>query len=122
MSYDLRLGVKVADLDNVFVEIASPEYDSPTYNISEMLHVCMAWNFKQGIWYPCKDVLPHIKRGIHQLIVNEEAYKRYNASNGWGDTRSALGALQSLYKCIIENSKEGGGLTDVPADHLWMRW
>lgn len=122
MSFDLRIGVKVADLDNVFVEIASPEYDSPTYNISKMFRVCTGWDFEQGVWYSCKDVLPKIKKGISELIVNEEEYLQYNAPNGWGDTQSALRTLQSLLQCIQENSKEGGSFTDVPLDHLWVKW
>lgn len=35
MSYDLRISVKVQDLDR-YVDFAYPEYEHPTYNLGTM--------------------------------------------------------------------------------------
>ena len=89
MSYDIEFGVKVADADGLIAKIGEPEFSSPTYNIGTMLRKCMDWDFKQSKWYKVTDVLPNIERGLHEITFNEKAYRKYNASNGWGDTNSA---------------------------------
>lgn len=48
-------------------------------------------------------------------------YHLYNPENGWGDVSSALEALESLAKCI-ENQTNGWTWQDIPLEHLWMRW
>ena len=84
MSYDIRFSVKVAGaLDDCYAVIGQPEYDSPTYNLREMFVACMGWDYKQGVWYPLKDVLPKIKRGVDELTYNEDMYTQYNPENGW---------------------------------------
>ena len=120
MSYDLRIGVKVADTDIIAV-IAEPEYRSPTYNLGKMFRACMDWDYKQGEWYNCKDVLPKIERGIHELRFNTNKYKQYNPENGWGNISSALQALESLLYCI-ENQTNGWAWQTIPLEHLWMSW
>lgn len=120
MSYDIRIGVKVADTDIIAV-IAEPEYSSPTYNIGTMLRKCMDWDFKQGEWYRVTDALPHIERGIHELRFNRKAYKQYDDPGGWGTTSSALEAIESLAQCIA-NQYNGWTWQDIPPEHLYLRW
>ena len=122
MSYDLALGVKVAELDNVFAEIATPEYDQPTYNLGKMFRKATGWDFNQGEWYRCEEVLPKIQHGISELKFHRSAYKKYDAPNGWGTTDSALQTLESLEDCIMRTCAEGEGYTDVPLSHLWVKW
>lgn len=31
-----------------------------------------------------KDVIPHIKKGLAELVDHPEKYKKYEAPNGWG--------------------------------------
>ena len=119
MSYDLEIGVQIAGT-SIIASIAEPEYDSPTYNLGKMFKACMGWDFEQGRWYRVEDVIYKIEHGIHELRHNEKAYKKYNPKNGWGDTKSALEALESLYKCIKNCSD--GWLFDIPMEHLWVRW
>ena len=120
MSYDIEFGVKVADADGLIAKIGEPEFSSPTYNIGTMLRKCMDWDFKQSKWYKVTDVLPNIERGLHEITFNEKAYRKYNASNGWGDTNSAKECLRSIVD-EIEHYTDGWN-QEIPLEHLWIRW
>ena len=123
MSYDLCLGVKAAGAEDLYVVIDHPEYDSPTYNLGKMFRACTGWDFDQGEWYRVSDVLPLIQRGISELKFHPSKYKQYNAPNGWGDTSSALTALESLAECIAHNSDESDyAWNGVPLDLMYVRW
>lgn len=63
MSYDLRIAVKVDGCDK-FAGIAEPEYSSPTYNLGKMFRACTGWDYKQGEYYRCSEVIGNIKKGI----------------------------------------------------------
>ena len=115
MSYDLRIAVKIEGLDQ-FADIATPEYDSPTYNLRDMFVACMDWNYTQGEYYPCKDVLPRVEKGITELRTKPNQYNRYNSPNGWGTREGAIKALESLRTCILEEAEY------IPIEHLWMCW
>ena len=101
---------------DIFVQIAEPEYASPTYNLGSMFRACMDWDFTQSEYYPCSEVITKVERGIRELRTNKLAYTKYNPSNGWGDISSALEALESLRECIYEQAEE------IPIEHLWMAW
>lgn len=122
MSYDLRIGVKVAGADDCYAVIAEPEYSSPTYNLRDMFVACMDWDYEQGEWYRVSDVLPKIERGIHELSFNAKKYRKYNDPNGWGTVSSALDALKSLLECIKRESGGDWSWNAVPLDCLYMRW
>lgn len=127
MSYDLRIAVKVvgAEKGNEFAVIAEPERAHPTYNIGEMLRKCTGWDFEQSEFYKVSDVYQNIVRGIINLIEHKEEYEKYNATNGWGTTSSALEALQSLKECIddIEDPNGwGSGWNTFPKDVLYVAW
>ena len=115
MSYDLRIAVKIEGLDQ-FAQIAEPKLSSPTYNLRDMFVACMDWNYTQGEYYPCKDVLPKVERGITELMTKPKQYDKYNPSNGWGSREGAVRVLESLRKCILEEAE------DIPIEHLWMAW
>ena len=115
MSYDLRIGVKVEGCDQ-YAEIARPEYDSPTYNLRDMFVGCMNWNYSQGEWYKCDEVINYIERGIKELHTNRKEYKKYNPPNGWGSIDSAIEALESARQRIYECAEE------IPMNCLYFRW
>ena len=119
MSYDIEIGVKIADTD-IIACIATPNYDSPTYNIGKMLRKCTKWDFEQRKWYRVEEVISNIEHGINELKFNEKSYTKYNAPNGWGTTNTALYSLESLYICIEQCSN--GWLFDIPIENLWVRW
>ena len=123
MSYDLRLAVKVYGAEDLYAGIDEPERSSPTYNIGDMLRACTGWDFVKSEWYKVSDVLPLIEHGIHELRFNEKEYKKYNAPNGWGPTRSALAALESLLECIMRNGPGAGwAWHEIPLDCMYVAW
>lgn len=115
MSYDLRIAVKIDGLDQ-FAQIAEPYLSSPTYNLRDMFVACMDWDYTQCEYYPCKDVLPKIERGITELMTKPKRYDKYNPSNGWGSREGAIKVLESLRTCILEEAES------IPIEHLWMCW
>lgn len=121
MSYDLRLGVKVQDTDIIAV-IREPELHSPTYNLGEMFRACTGWDFKQGEWYKCSEVLSLIEHGIKELATNRKEYEQYNAPNGWGTTQSAYEALVSLRDCIYQTTAGDLYWETIPLECLWVCW
>lgn len=126
MSYDIRICVKVADADDLYAVVATPEYDSPTYNLGEMFRRAMNWDFvtcrkdEDGeyhqVYYRCEDILQNVERGIRELRTKRSTYEKYEPDNGWGAIESAIKALESLRNCIYETS------ACIPISNLYMRW
>lgn len=127
MSYNLRISVKVQDLDR-YVDIARPKYDNPTYNLGTMFRKCMDWDYSQseedknGKWhtcyYRCDDVLKYVADGIYELIVNRKEYKQYELESGWGSLDDALEVLRSIRDCINETIEE----RNIPIEYLYFSW
>lgn len=120
MSYDIQFGVKVEGTD-IIATIDMPEYDNPTYNLREMFVACMDWDYTQGEWYRCIDVIPKFERGVFELTYKGEEYKKYDSPNGWGTVSDALKALKS----VVQKAKEitgGFSWNEIPMEHLWIRW
>lgn len=118
MSYDIRLCVKVADMEETYVEIGLPEYYSPTYNLRDMFVACMNWDYEQGKYYRCSDVIERIKLGISNLSVHRNEFIKYNAPNGWGTIDDAFEVLYSLRESIYSVSE----YYELPLEHLYMKW
>lgn len=115
MSYDIRICVKIENFDDYAV-VATPEYDSPTYNLGEMFRACTDWDYEQGKHYKCCDVIGKINKGITELRTRPYDYKKYEAENGWGTIGSAIEALESMRECIFETAEY------IPIEHLYIRW
>jgi hypothetical protein len=122
MSYDVRFGVKVEGMNGYIAVLDAPDYSSPTYNLREMFVACMEWDYSQGEWYNCIDVLPKFQRGLHELRFNREQYKQYNPPNGWGSIDSAIGFMESVVQKIGEIVSGDWTWNKIPLEHLWMRW
>lgn len=115
MSYDLRLAVKVEGWGQM-VEIGEPDFRDPTYNLGKMFRACMGWDFKQGKYYNCAEVIKNIEQGIRELRTNPWKYKDYEPDNGWGTVQTAIEALESLRIYIYERAET------IPIEHLWVAW
>lgn len=122
MSYDIRFGVKVDGMNGYIATIDEPEYSSPTYNLRNMFIACMDWDYTQGEWYNCAEVIPKFERGVHELRFNPSKYKKYNAENGWGTVSSAVEALESVVKKAQEITSGEWTWNEIPLEHLWIRW
>lgn len=121
MSYDIRFGVKVAGAEDVYAVIGHPEYDSPTYNLHEIFEKSMDWDYSQGEWYPIKEIIPKIERGIHELRSNPYLYKQYEPDNGWGTVQSALNTLESIHAWFFDDVWMKWD-TEIPLECIYMRW
>ena len=122
MSYDIRFGVKVDGMDGYIAVIDRPECDSPTYNLRDMFVACMDWNYSQGKWYNCAEVLPNFERGVYELTFHPKKYRKYNAPNGWGTVESALRTLKSFMEKTGQIVSGDWSENEIPLEHLWMRW
>ena len=117
MSYDLRIGVKVEGAGKI-VMIAEPELANPTYNLGNMFRACMGWDYKQGEYYKCSNVIGNIANGIKELRTNKKQYVKYEPSNGWGTISGALETLESLWECINETAE----YNDLSLENLYVAW
>lgn len=115
MSYDISIGVKVAGTEIIY-PIASPDYGSPPYSLGNLFRACTGWDFKQGEWSNCKDVIGKICKGITELHTVPERYRGYEPENRWRTAEDALLWLESLRDCIYQAAEE------VPIECLWVRW
>ena len=113
MSYDIRIAVKVEGCDK-YADIASPEYDNPTYNLGEMFRKCMEWDFEQGQYYNASEIMPNIEKGIHNLRTCN--YSDYEPPNGWGSQLDAIKVVDSMWKCIHQQAEE------IPIECLYVKW
>ena len=98
------------------VEIGEPELANPTYNLGQMFRACAGWNYSQGEYYRCSEVIEKIEHGIRELRTGPQAYKVLEPSNGWGTLDDAIRVLESLRTYIYERAE------DVPIDCLWVAW
>lgn len=110
--YDLRIAVKVDGCDK-FAQIAEPEYSSPTYNLGKMFRACTGWDYKQGEYYRCSEVIGNIEKGIEELRVCWAKYVKYGEV---ADIPYAVEVLESLRNCIYEQAEE------IPLDCLYVAW
>ena len=122
MSYDVRFGVKVEGMNDYIATIDKPEYSSPTYNLRDMFVSCMDWDYKQGEWYNCSDVLPKFQRGINELRFNRKKYTKLNPVNGWGSIETALKFMDSVVQKIGEIVSGDWTWNEIPLENLWFRW
>lgn len=115
MSYDLRIAVKVEGIDK-FATIDEPEYYCPTYNLGDMFRACTGWDFEQGKYYKCSEVIENISRGIIELRKDRLKYRTLEPDNHFGTVDDAIRVLDSLLICIYENAEE------IPMEFLYVAW
>lgn len=115
MSYSIGIYVKVEGCGK-YVEIAYPDYSSPSYNLGKLFRSCMDWNFKLEEYYRCDFVLERVEKGIAELLDNSDKYKELLANNGWGKMSNASEILRSIRDCILEQAE------DIPLECMYMRW
>ena len=115
MSYDISVSVKGEGINRYF-EIAEPSYSSPTYNLRDMFVACMDWDYTQGEYYKCSEIIGNVNRGISELTLNRNEYEKYNPTNGWGDIDDALEVLKSIRDCIYLEAK------NIPMEYMYLRW
>lgn len=97
MSYDIDFRVKVEGIDE-FVSVGDCEANT-TWNVRKMIELStgLPWLNAQNNGF-CKDVIPHIERGLEELRRYPEKYKPYEAPNGWGTVNSTIEFFERIIK------------------------
>jgi hypothetical protein len=68
-----------------------------TYNVAPMYGKSMGDGGIRIIGdMTCKEALPHLERGIAEMINREEEMVKLNPPNGWGDFEGALAYLRII--------------------------
>ncbi len=98
MSYDISFKAKIEGL-NRYVDVGNC-YANTTWNVREMICKSTGLEWKNcdnnGL---CRDVIPCIEKGLHELERHPLKYKQYEAPNGWGTVESTKG----FFRRIIED-------------------
>lgn len=83
MGYDISFKVKVEGVDK-YVCVGDCDANI-TYNVRKIIELStgLPWENEANNGL-CKDIIPHIRRGLHELGENREDYIQYEDPNGWG--------------------------------------
>ena len=113
MSYDITFKVKVDGLD-YWLPVGDCEANT-TWNVREMIvkSTGLEWNNCCNNGF-CKDIIPKIEKGLHELMEHPEKYKKYEAQNGWGTVEST----KRFFNQILEDwwrfrAEYGDDIADV---------
>lgn len=89
MSYDIYFKVKVEGADR-YIEVGDCDANI-TWNVRDIITLStgLPWRNEENNGY-CKDVMPHIEKGLHELRTHPERYKSYEAKNGWGTVENTI--------------------------------
>ena len=95
MSYDISFKVKVDGLDR-YIEIGDCQANI-TWNVRDIItkSTGLEWKNEQNNGL-CSEVIPYIEKGLFELRRNGDAYKKYEASNGWGTVASTIRFFKSI--------------------------
>jgi hypothetical protein len=83
MSYDISFKVKVEGIDR-YVDVGDCNANI-TWNLREMIvkSTGLEWKNEENNGL-CKDIIPHIEKGLTKLVKTPSKYRRYESPNGWG--------------------------------------
>lgn len=95
MGYDIDFKVKVEGKD-LYVPVGDCEANT-TWNVRDMIKLStgLPWENCKNNGF-CKDVIPHIQRGLKELRDHPEKYKPYEAKNGWGTVESTIRFFEAI--------------------------
>ena len=101
MSYGIAFKVKVEGIDK-YVEVGDCDANI-TWNVRDIItrSTGLPWKNEENNGL-CKDVIPHIVKGYHELLVNGEKYKQFEASNGWGTVHGTI----RFFRRIIDSWRQ----------------
>ena len=95
MSYDISFKVKVEGIDR-YVPVGDCDANI-TWNVRRLIEVTtgLPWLNEENNGL-CKDVIPHIKKGLAELKKNPRKYKHYESPNGWGTVEGTINFFQEI--------------------------
>ena len=82
MSYDIYFKIKPIDCE---LDVSIRDVSNITWNLREMIvrSTGLEWKNEENNGL-VKDVIPHIQKGLAELVDHPEKYRKYEAPNGWG--------------------------------------
>lgn len=97
MSYDISFKVKVEGVD-AYVPVGDCDANI-TWNVRKIIELStgLPWlnEANNGL---CKDVIPHIEKGLDELREYPDKYKPYEAENGWGTVEGTARFFERIIK------------------------
>lgn len=108
MSYDISFKVKVEGVD-AWAEVGDCDANI-TWNARKIIELStgLPWlnEANNGL---CKDVIPQIEKGLHELLERPSKYFKYEAPNGWGTVCGTIRFFERILECwkwfVIDNPK-----------------
>lgn len=97
MSYDITFKVKVEGCDR-WVPVGDCTANI-TWNVREIItrSTGLSWGNEENNGL-CKDVIPFIEKGLHELRVNGVKYIKYESPNGWGTVGGTIRFFETIIK------------------------
>lgn len=98
MSYNIAFKVKVEGVD-AYVEVGDCGANI-TWNVRKIIEMStgLPWRNEENNGL-CVDVIPQIRSGLAELRARPDAYKQYEASNGWG----SVAGTARFFERILED-------------------
>ena len=112
MSYDIDFRVKVEGVDK-YVSVGDCEANI-TWNVRKIIELStgLPWLNEENNGL-CKDVIPHIEKGLHELKNHPEKFKPYEAPNGWGTVNETIHFYEEIIKAWRDFKRWNEELAEV---------
>lgn len=112
MSYNISFKVKVEGV-NKYVRIGHCNANI-TWNVRKIIELStdLLWENEANNGL-CKDIIPHIRRGLHELSENREDYIQYESPNGWGTVDDTMKFFMQILDAWNSFCEDYPGLVDV---------
>lgn len=118
MSYDISVRVKVENVD-YFLRVPLDKEPNITWNVRELILQSSDWDIaneaSNGL---AVDLYPKILKGIENLTLRPQRYKKYESPNGWGTVGGTLSFYHSVKDMIDEFLSHYEELRDVGV--IWV--
>lgn len=98
MSYDISFRVKAEGLDR-YVDLRYTAANI-TWNLGTMIRKStgLSWDNEANNGL-CVDVIPAIRKGLHELETRPSKYKQYESPNGWG----TIEGCKNFFKVLLSD-------------------
>lgn len=97
MSYDITFKVKVEGIDR-YVPVGDCSANI-TWNVRKIIELStgLPWLNEANNGF-CKDVIPHIEKGLAELRHHAPKYWQYESPNGWGTVNGTINFFEQILK------------------------
>jgi hypothetical protein len=112
MSYDIDFRVKAEGVD-AYVSVGDCDANI-TWNVRKIIELStgLPWLNEANNGY-CKDIIPRIEQGLHELQNHPKRYKPYEAPNGWGTVEGTIRFYENIIKAWRDFKRENEELAEV---------